>query len=131
MVCWNSSVSNVFLDYLFFIVRGSAKMLHSLLNEINQIHPNIQLTMQHTSIDEPDPCSCPVTHAIPYLDTCISIQDGKIITDLYRKPTDRNMYLLPSSCHPPHVTENIPFSLALRIIRICSQPDKRKLDCKN
>ena len=27
------------------------------------------------------------------------------------------MYLLTSSCHPAHVRENIPFSLALRIIR--------------
>ena len=36
-----------------------------------------------------------------------------------------NKYLLPSSCHPPHTTQNIPFSLALRIIRICSEPEER------
>ena len=40
------------------------------------------------------------------------------ITDLYRKETDRNQYLLSSSCHPAHITDNIPFSLALRIVRI-------------
>ena len=45
--------------------------------------------------------------------------------DLYRKPTDRNQYLLTSSCHPTHVTSNIPFSLALRIVRICSLPEDR------
>ena len=45
--------------------------------------------------------------------------------DLYRKPTDRNQYLLTSSCHPTHVTSNIPFSLALRIVRICSLPTDR------
>ena len=31
-----------------------------------------------------------------------------------------------SSCHPAHVTSNISFSLALRIVRICSDPDDRE-----
>ena len=56
------------------------------------------------------------------------------MTDLYRKDTDRNQYLLPSSCHPAHVTQNIPFSLALRIVRICSfkeDREKRFLELKN
>ena len=44
---------------------------------------------------------------------------------MYRKPTDRNQYLLPTSCHPNSVTKNIPYSLALRIIRICSESNTR------
>ena len=48
------------------------------------------------------------------------------MTDLYRKETDRNQYLLTSSCHPAHTTQNIPYSLALRIVRICSQPEDRE-----
>ena len=48
------------------------------------------------------------------------------MVDLYRKPTDRNQYLLTSSCHPSHVTQNIPYSLALRIVRICSVPKRRE-----
>ena len=51
----------------------------------------------------------------------IKIVNGMIITDLYRKPTDKIQYLLTSSCHPSHVFDNIPYSLALRIVRICSQ----------
>ena len=34
---------------------------------------------------------------------------------------------LTSSCHPNHVTSNIPYSLALRITRICSEPETRDL----
>ena len=45
---------------------------------------------------------------------------------MYKKETDRNQYLLTSSCHPAHVTDNIPFSLALRIVRICTKSSDRE-----
>ena len=67
-----------------------------------------------------------MTQSLPFLDTLCKLEDGKIITDLYRKETDRNQYLLTSSCHPAHVTDNIPFSLALRIVRICTHPEDRE-----
>ena len=115
-----------FLDDLIFIFTGSTKALHQFLEAVNQIHPNIKFTMQHTSIhSEPDPCNCNKSPTIPFLDTSLQIVDGEVIVDLYRKPTDRNQYLLPTSCHPPHCTTNIPFSLAMRIVRICSKPETR------
>ena len=43
-----------------------------------------------------------------------------IQTDLYTKPTDKHQHLLSSSCHPQHTKTSIPFSLPLRIRRICS-----------
>ena len=64
---------------------------------------------------------------LPFLDTATEIKNGKIIVDLYKKKTDRNQYLLPSSCHPSHVCNNIPFSLALRIVRTCSEPETRDM----
>ena len=42
-----------------------------------------------------------------------------------KKPTDRNMCLLPTSCHPPFQQENIPFSLAMIINKICIFPETR------
>ena len=88
--------------------------------------------MNHTtpssSSDNPVPqptCACCTGSSLPFLDTSCSISENKIIVDLYRKPTDRNQYLLPSSCHPTHITNNIPFSLAYRIIRICSETHTR------
>ena len=86
--------------------------------------------MIHTNVPgeaNEDKCKCEAKSAIPFLDTLCSIQDGKIDTDLYKKPTDRNQYLLPESCHPKQTTKAIPKSLGLRIVRICSDPDKRNL----
>ena len=62
------------------------------------------------------PESCPV----------FGKEKGKIEVDLYRKDTDRNQYLLPSSCHNKSVTKSIPFSLSLRIVRTCTIPINRE-----
>jgi hypothetical protein len=61
-----------------------------------------------------------------FLDTTITIKNGKITTDLYRKETDRIQYLLPNSCHPAHICKNVPYSLALRLVRICSEKETLK-----
>ena len=37
--------------------------------------------------------------------------------------TDKHQYLLQSSCHPLHTKRAIPFSLALRLRRICSSDE--------
>ena len=112
-----------FLDDLLSIFIGTTKNLHKFYEEINRIHPNIKFTMEHTTPQNEAPedkCSCPEKECIQFLDTSCSIEKGKVLFDLYRKPTDQNKYLLPDSCHPPSVTANIPFSLFLRITRICS-----------
>ena len=46
--------------------------------------------------------------------------DGFIRTDVYSKPTDSHLYLPPSSCHPKHVFKAIPFGVATRLKRNCS-----------
>ena len=84
--------------------------------------------MKHTTSeheDEQDICDCPPTQSIPFLDTSLSIENGQIEVDLYRKPSDRNQYLLTNSCHPPDCFKSIPYSLSLRIIRICTKIEQR------
>ena len=56
----------------------------------------------------------------------VSVKDGSIETELYTKPTDKHQYLLVSYCHPQHTKRSIPFGLALRLRRICSNPDNYK-----
>ena len=112
-----------FLDDIFLIYIGSTVTLHEFFHQVNNIHPHIKFTFSHTSLkseSEENKCDCPIKEAIPFLDTSCQLIDGKLIFDLYRKETDRVQYLLPSSCHPIHSKKNIPFSLAMRINRICS-----------
>ena len=117
-----------FLDDVFMVYRGPIDALHHFLTELNNIHPTIKFTMSHAfpNLKETQHlCECDQSITLPFLDTSCKIINGKIIVDLYRKETDRNQYLLTTSCHPAHVTKNIPFSLALRIVRICSLSEDR------
>ena len=46
---------------------------------------------------------------LDFLDTTIYLEDGKLEFDVYSKPIDSHLYLLPDSCHPKENTENIPY----------------------
>ena len=77
-----------FLDDHFMIYVSSTENLHALLAKINQIHPSIQMTMNHQSINNE-----------PIEDKCVCPEQNK-------KPTDRNSYELPTSCHPKQTTKS-------------------------
>ena len=86
----------------------SLEDLDAFTTYLNGIHPSIKFTCNHSF------------QSIVFLDVNVSIINGKIITDLYTKPTDKNQYLLHSPCHPTHIKRVIPSSLALRLRRTCS-----------
>jgi len=118
-----------FLDDLFLIFKGTSKELHHFFEQINRINPSIKFTMTHTANNTEtadQKCDCEPIEAIPFLDTLCSIKNKNIEVDLYKKETDKNQYLLLNSCHPASVTKSIPFSLSLRIVRICTSYENRK-----
>ena len=45
---------------------------------------------------------------------------GNISTDIFQKPTDTHPYLHWTSAHLLHLKQSVPYSLALRLRRICS-----------
>ena len=55
-----------------------------------------------------------------FLDVTLYKENNKIERDIYHKNTDSFSYVPFSSCHPRHVTRNIPYVLAKRIRRIIS-----------
>ena len=68
-------------------------------------------------------------NSIPFLDVKVILQNGKLHSDLYIKPTDKFQYLDFKSCHPYHQKANLPYALALRIRRICSNTTDFKDHC--
>ena len=59
--------------------------------------------------------------SLPFLDVMVHLNNGRITTDLYTKPTNSHNYLPWDSCHPTGTKKGIPYSQALRIRRICSE----------
>ena len=57
---------------------------------------------------------------VNFLDTTVYVQDSKLYTTLYTKPTDSHNYLHYSSMHPRKCKDSIPYSQFLRVRRICS-----------
>lgn len=94
---------------------GSDQEFMEFFNSFNSFHQTIKF-------DEPQHSS--ENNSCEFLDLKISIENGKIETDLFRKDTAKPRALLPSSAHPGHITTNIVYSMAFRLIRICSTEEK-------
>ena len=97
-----------YIDDIFLIWEHDEEFLKLFLEKINKIHPKIKFTADWSY------------SWVNFLDVKVIKRDGKIITDLYAKPTDTHQYLVSSSCHPYHCKESIPYSQALPVNRICS-----------
>ena len=109
MYCWKR-----FIDDIFLIFCGPYEDLSRFHQYLNSVHPTMKF--DDYELDEND-------NSCNFLDLNIKIKNGKIITDLYRKETSKPSALLPSSSHPKHIKANIAYSLAFRLLRICSSEE--------
>ena len=98
-----------YIDDIFMIWTGTPEELTSFASEINQVHPSIKFTFENSLTE------------INFLDTTVYRQNYQLLTKVYRKPTDRSMYLHSNSYHPSNLKRNIPYGQALRMKKICSE----------
>ena len=104
-----------YIDDIIFIWESSEQELLAFIDHLNSQHDLIKFKCTYNIS----------TRSVPFLDMMVSIDNNNMIqTDLYKKDTAVVQYLLPSSCHPHHITANIPYSLAYRLLRICSMPEQ-------
>ena len=94
-------------DDCFGLCNGSLEELRVFTSYLSSISPSIKFTVQY---------NC---YQLEFLDVLVKKENGLLETTVYSKKTDGHMYLLPSSCHF-HVSENIPYGVALRLKMICS-----------
>ena len=97
-----------YIDDIFLLWTHGEEKLNDFITYLNNLHPTIKFTSSFSY------------NEIPFLDVKVMLLNGRLETDLYVTPTDKHQYLLKSSCHPSHTKQSIPFSMALRLRRICS-----------
>ena len=109
-----------YIDDIFFIWTHGREELDKFLKYAN----NNRHGMVFETSDESISCE-----QVPFLDVLVILKDGRLLTDLYTKPTDKFQYLNFKSCHPFHQKSNLPYALALRIRRICSNITDYRQHC--
>ena len=108
-----------YIDDIFFIWKDTKEELEKFFKEINTVHETIKFDYEYSY------------EQVNFLDTTIYKDlNGNLATKLYKKKTDRQSYLHKSSSHPKSLKKSIPFSQAMRIKRICSDPKEFTSNCE-
>ena len=84
-----------YIDDIFMIWTDEEDSLDDFLTHCHSQNKNIQLE-QTISIT-----------SIPFLDVSVTLEGGKLTTDLYCKSTDKHQYLYHTSCHPKHTKTSL------------------------
>ena len=100
-----------YIDDIFLLWEHDQESLENFILEFNNYHPSIKFTNKISH------------HSLEFLDVQVNLKNHALITTLFRKPTDCPSYLHFNSEHPRHQKVSIPYSLALRCKRICSDPE--------
>ena len=90
------------------IGRHLGNLVPRVFQTLNGFDPNLQFTMEVGG------------RQLQFLDLLISIDNNRIETTVYSKPTDAHLYLNANSAHPKKQILGIAKGVALRLRRICS-----------
>ena len=85
-----------YIDDIFMIWTEGEDSLNKFLEHGNKQNKHIQFTLSD------------IGTTVPFLDVSVSLQNQKLHTDLYCKPTDKHQYLYCTSCHPKHTKNSLP-----------------------
>jgi hypothetical protein len=104
-----------FLDDLWFIWRGSERQFDLFKKALNTIGAESTFTLKGS-----------VGQSIEFLDVKLTLEEGRVETSVYIKPTDSDRYLNRRSDHSSHVFKGIPYSQFRRAVVICSSETARR-----
>ena len=94
-------------DDIFLIWTHGRAKLEAFIQHANTFHPTIKFTSN-------------ISTTQIFIEVMVTLLGNYIHTDFYSKPTNTFNYLHWSSCHPQHTKLSIPYSLAFRLVRVCS-----------
>lgn len=101
-----------YIDDVFFMWSGTVEELLDFKSDLDNSLDTISFTLEHD------------LRTVHFLDVAISNTAGIIMTDIYKKPTDRNTYLSFQSYHPKPLREGLPYSQYIRLRRITNNDAK-------
>ena len=100
-----------FIEDGFGLWMGSLDTLMKFTEYANGIHRNIKIELRYSR------------EKIEFLDKWVYLENGRVYTSLYRKPTDKQLYLHKTSNHPPSTKSGLAYGLGLRLRRICEKQE--------
>ena len=98
-----------FIDDILMLFKGTEQQCQELVGWLNSLYPGVVKFKHEFS-----------TKRVEFLDLIISIENSKIETNLYIKPSNKQLYLDFFSNHPDHCKKGVIYGQALRVIERCS-----------
>ena len=99
-----------FIDDIFMLFKGSKEQCDSLVSWLNSLMTGVvKFTYDFSE------------NRIEFLDLVIFKENGRLQTDLFIKPSNKQLYLDFNSNHPSHCKSGLVFGQALRIIERCTK----------
>ncbi len=95
-------------DDCFLLWLGNKDLLNKFVYFVNILDPSLKFTVEYGG------------KSLKFLDLLITLDNGKLNTTVYSKPTDGHLYLNNASCHPKNTKRAVQHGTALRLRRICS-----------
>ena len=111
VLCWKR-----FRDYIFAVRNHSLQELHKFFEFMNSIDTSgkIKFTMSIANNNS----------ILEFLDLILHINEhNKICVDVYAKPTNSFIYVLPSTYYPKKSINKIPKGTALGLRRVCDSDE--------
>ena len=84
-----------FIDDFFLVWKDDEKYLGEFIQQLNGAKNITSIKFTHEMS----------ASTVNFLDATVAVKDGKIITDVYQKPTDTRPYLHSTLAHPPHLKD--------------------------
>ena len=109
-----------FIDDVLGLFKGSEVQFDQLVQWLNSIMEGVVKFKSNYSLVK-----------VEFLDLVISIEEGKLKTNLFIKPSNLQIYLDFESNHPLHCKVGLVYGQALRVIERCSESSDADLHLKN
>ena len=113
-----------FLRYIDdgFVLWPKESDINIFFNLLNSLNPHIQFTIEHST----KTIKCGIhTQELAFLDVLAIVTNHReFSTDIFYKETNSHFYLDYHSHHPQHIKDNLPYSLAKKIVVFVSNTDQ-------